>query len=447
MVRHDYHRTALAVSCCLLVLLAACDPFGSAASGSTPPPGTSRAPATPTTGSVTSTSTTGSAPATPTTTTKPVTQTACPSPGTARAAVFAPLVLGSHQNIVYVFNQGAYPRYSGEIKRYDASTGNKVIIVNSPTGSIDSAQISADGQWILFRTLVSTGAFLQLVRMDGQGLQTLYCSTAGLVNIEWSPDQKTVAFMEGNDEVKLLDLATGHLQVELVGPTTGSNGTWPATWLDDTHLYITSDPNLPGYSQENLYALDTAKGANQQVSDLIKVINFSGFCLSFDSSVDDAKLFFSTCHVISAPNTNIQQGPSTIMAEPALGGSPTTVYTTPTLAITTVRVISRTTMLFFIQNLSGDTSHNGLWKMNLDGTGLTRLTTDSAGQGYYLNETTQFPWSNVSRDGSLYALEIGSGSEPTQALLMGSLGGTSPSTFATVSSTVGNVAIVGWTTM
>jgi eukaryotic-like serine/threonine-protein kinase len=455
MVRRDSRFISLAVSGCLLLLLAACDPFGSATSGPTPPASTGGRIVTPGTSGRTSTPTAGGATSTPTTAPMPVTQTACPPAGTARAAVFAPLVGGSHQNIVYIFNQGTYPNYTGEIKRYDASTGKKVIIATSPTGSIDTAQISTDGQWILFRTLLPTGAVLQLVRMDGQGLQTLFCSP-GVNNIVWSPDQKTVAFINANNEVELLDLATGQLQVELAGlvgtTSDGSAPSWLDTWLDDTHIYITSAPNLPGYSQDNLYVLDTAKGANQQVSDLIKVINFSGFCLSFASSVDDAKLFFSTCHEISAPNTNIQQGPSTIMAEPALGGSQTTVYNTPTLAITTVRVISRTTMLLFIQNYSGDTSHNGLWKMNLDGTGLTRLTTDGAGQSS-LNETSQFPWSNVSRDGSLYALKISTSNGPTQAtqsLLIGSLGGASPSTFATVSgptSSAGTVDIVGWTTM
>jgi len=69
-------------------------------------------------------------------------------------------------------------------------------------------------------------------------------------------------------------------------------------------------------------------------------------------------------------------------------------------------VISRTTMLLLIQNLTGDTSHNGLWKMNLDGTGLTHLTTAGTGQMSSLNGTSQFPWSNISRDGSMYALEI-----------------------------------------
>ena len=440
MVLHDSRLTSLAVSCCLL-LLAACGPFGSAASGPTPTPSTGGRPATPTTGGAASTLTTAP---------MPTTQTACPTAGTARAAVFAPLVAGSHQNIVYLFNQGGTSG-SAEIKRYDASTGKKVIIVNFPNINIGDAQISPDGQWILFTAPASPASVaLQLVRMDGQGLQTLYC-TENLGGIEWSPDQKTVVFKDadqiGGGKVDLLDLATGHLQVELVEPTTGISAS-PATWLDETHIYMTSFVRNSAAPPQSLYVLDTAKGAHQQVSDLIKVFAYSGYCLSFDNSVDHAQLFVSTCQAMFGDGGNgSQQGPGTIMAEPALGGPQTTVYSTPTLAITTVRVISRTTMLLLIQNLSGDTSHNGLWKMNLDGTGLTHLTTEGAGQMSSLNGSSQFPWSNVSRDGRMYALGIGSNNGTMAALLIGSLGGTSPSTFATVSRTVGNVAIVGWTTM
>ncbi len=432
MVRRDYRFTSLAVSCCFLFLLAACGPFGSTNSGPTPTPGTS------------------SATATLTTAPMPATQTACPTAGTARAAVFAPLVLGSHQNIVYILNTSS----SAEIKRYDASTGKEMIIVNAPNINIYDAQISPDGQWILFTTPAGLAGekALQLVRMDGQGLQTLYCSS--LKSIEWSHDQKTVVFKVedqiGGGEVDLLDLATGHLQVVLVAPavTVGSILVASASWLDNTHIYLASFVNGSREPQGSLYALDTAKGAHQQVSDLSKVFDYSGYCLSFDSSVDNAKLFVSTCHATQGiAMSPTLQGPSTILAEPALGGPQTTVYTNATLAITMVCVISRTTMLLLIQNLSGDTSHNGLWKMNLDGTGLTRLTTAGTGQMSSLNGTSQFPWSNISRDGSMYALKISSNNDTTASLLMGSLGGTSPSTFVTVSRTVGFVIIVGWTTM
>jgi hypothetical protein len=439
MFRHKYRFTSLAVSCCLLFLLAACAPFGSANSGSTPTLGISGAAVT---------ASTGGATAIPTTASMPATQTACPAKGTARAAVYAPLVVGSHQNIVYIFNQFASPGNSGEIKRYDTSTGKKFILVNAPKSLIGEAQISPDRQWVLFTTGMPPAVALQLVRMDGQGLQTLYCSYTeqfALSSIAWSPDQKTVAFMDGN-EVDLLELATGHLQVLLVEPTTGIWAS-PATWLDDTHIYMTSFVPYSNAPQQSLYVLDTAKGEHQQVSDLIKVYNYSGYCLSFDSSLDNSKLFISTCHATGPGNSITQQGPSAIIAEPALGGLQTTVYTNPTLAIATLRVISSTTMLLLIQNLTGDTSKNGLWKINLDGAGLTRLTTAGAGQMSSLNETSEFPWSNVSRDASMYALKTSSNNDTNEALLIGSLGGASPTTFATVSHTAGSVSIVGWTTM
>src|ERR1700730_14926061 len=98
MVRRDYPFTSLAVSGCLLFLLAACSPFGPADAGPTPTPGTGGR-------TITITHTAGGATPTPTTAPMPTTQTACPTAHTARAAVFAPLVLGSHQNIVYIFNQ------------------------------------------------------------------------------------------------------------------------------------------------------------------------------------------------------------------------------------------------------------------------------------------------------------------------------------------------------
>jgi len=46
---------------------------------------------------------------------------------------------------------------------------------------IEQAQVSQDGQWVLFLSIPDPrgdsqhSAMLQLVRLDGQGLQTLYC--------------------------------------------------------------------------------------------------------------------------------------------------------------------------------------------------------------------------------------------------------------------------------
>ncbi|HEV2583861.1 MAG TPA: hypothetical protein VGT44_23605 [Ktedonobacteraceae bacterium] len=144
MLRPHSRLTSLAVTGCLLVLLVACGPFGPADTGPTPTASTVGATATPTRGRAAST---------PTTVPMPATQTACPSP--ARAAVFAPLVLGSHQTIVYLFNQ-AGASGSAEIKRYDASTGKKVIILNE-TSQFPWSNVSRDGSRYVLKITSNNG--------------------------------------------------------------------------------------------------------------------------------------------------------------------------------------------------------------------------------------------------------------------------------------------------
>src|SRR5437660_2025482 len=105
---------------------------------------------------------------------KPALPTTCPADGTARPAVMTPLALGSHRNIVYVYNE-IPPNTStsfGHIKRYDVTTGQKTVIVTSGL-SIQHAQVSANGQWVLFlsqfdpRGDPNHSSMLHFVRMDG----------------------------------------------------------------------------------------------------------------------------------------------------------------------------------------------------------------------------------------------------------------------------------------
>jgi eukaryotic-like serine/threonine-protein kinase len=127
-----------------------------------------------------------------------------------------------------------------------------------------------------------------------------------------------------------------------------------------------------------------------------------------------------------------------------------------TFSVVQVRAVTQQTLLFRVGNNgfpnqnSGDLSHNGLWMIHTDGTGLTRLTTDSANLSTQLNADSQYPWSNVSRDGNLYAVEQQtaqkSGNPGTAILLFGSLSGGTPPTFAQASDGTG-LSIVGWTTM
>src|SRR2546426_6903217 len=105
----------------------------------------------------------------------PTISTNCLAPGTANAAVMPSIMLGTHPNIVYIVNEGtqAQPTF-GTLKRYDVVTGGKVEIVKLANTTISEAQVSANGQWILFVVFVGGQAKLQLIRMDGQDLQTLY---------------------------------------------------------------------------------------------------------------------------------------------------------------------------------------------------------------------------------------------------------------------------------
>src|SRR5437763_7253517 len=81
----------------------------------------------------------------------PATQTSCPPIYQGRAAFMRPLALGSHPTIAYIFNEGTVdmPNFA-ELKRYDVTTGGKTVIVHLSKTTISEAQVSADGQWLLF---------------------------------------------------------------------------------------------------------------------------------------------------------------------------------------------------------------------------------------------------------------------------------------------------------
>ena len=422
------HRLFVCTSVLLVLtlLLVAC--------GGTPPPGQSRTP-------------------TPTTVPMPPTQTSCPTAGAARGAVIAPLVLGSHANVVYVYNQGRgstpHP-LAGILKRYDSTTRSETVILTAPHTYIDQAQVSADGQWVVFSTQVSDRSALQLVRIDGQGLQTLYCAARGeqIGALAWSPDQHYLAFQEGPN-VSLLTVATGAYQLEVRSSTTRYYV--PRTWLDNTHLYLaglvvgTQTPPL------NLYLLDISTAKVQQV------LTSPTLCGDFDRSIDGTHLYISACQ-FAMPTTG---GPSSILVQPTTGGPTTVIYRTPSYAITALRVASPTTLLFVIHNTgvgSIDTSHNGLWKVNTDGTGLTRLTNEAADEATGFT-STRTPWSAVSRDGRSYAVQVYTYAISSfgtispligSSLLIGSMSGGQPVAFTTLTRNTGTIDtldMVGWTMM
>jgi serine/threonine protein kinase len=380
----------------------------------------------------------------------PTTSTACPASGSARAFVSAPLALGHDPTVVYIVNEGPpdAPTF-GTVKRYDTSTGAKVEIKKMANTRIDDAQVSADGQWVLFTAHVAGRSELRAVRMDGQGLQTLFCALSGyrISGAQWSVNQKLVVFDEGQDiggpTIYLLNMASGSLQTELVAPAAGL-AYLPRTWLDNTRvLMIGFVPNSDAPPQ-NMYILDTSKGANQHATDLQQVITIGSPCWDFDSSYDGTKLFVSQCSP-GQPN-----GSSTVGVQPAAGGTLNNFLTSSTLAINTVRVIdpTNTYLLATATNIgpgvSGSTSNDGLYKIKTDGSTPLRLTSNKAGETSNLNSFSQYFWSNVSRDGSTYALERANFSSSAYTVMIGPLNGGTPTTFASISGTV--LEIAGWTT-
>jgi hypothetical protein len=440
------------LGCALLFLLAAC---GSSAStpgkGSTPTSTSTTVTPTTTTSNTTPTTPSGTPPGV--TVSMPPTQTSCPPAGVARAAVMARLALGSHPNIVYIVNG---PTHLGTLKRYDVTTGAKTEIVNLANTNISSAQLSANGQWILFVAISGRQAKLQLIRVDGQGLQTLLCATAApnganptsaIDHTQWATNQQLVIFnnytVQG-DNLYLLNVQSGSLQREF---SSGSSAAYePATWLDNTRVYLFG-PTIDAPSGQ-LYILDTSRGPNQTINNLQLAYNASKTnpsCWSFDSSYDGAKLFTSTCFTTPNPNgpgIGSMQGPSDISSQPAAGGSSTFVYQNQTLAITTVRDISNSTLLFLGANTNSNTGQNGLWKIGTNGSNPVRLTSAPG----TLNQFSQFPWSNVSRDSSMYVMQSFNSGSHISAMFFGPLNGGSPTTFATISD--GTILdTVGWTTM
>jgi len=415
------------------LLLAACGGPSTTGQTGTPTPGK--------TVKVTPTGTTPTTGVAPTTVPMPATQTSCPPAGTARGAVMATLVRGSHTNLVYVSNQGPADHPTSLIlKRYDITSKSETSILTLPHTPNPEAQVSADGNWVLFSASVENRSAIQLIRMDGQGLQTLYCSANGVQfgasSLEWSPDQKYVAFLESGD-VYLLTIASGTYRLAL--SRTNHVSYVPRTWLDNTRLYAFGA--LPSSKTPPLYTvslLDITSGKVQQV------LNVPVLCGDFDSSIDATQVFTSEC-AASIPSKG---GPSSIKVLPATGGSGKTIYSTPTYGITTLRVVSPETLLFVINNTgvgTVDTSHNGLWKMNTDGTGLTRLTTEPADETTFFNPYTQYFWSTVSRDGMWYAVQVvnyASSSASSSSVLVGPMSRGTPFTLAT-----GPMRIVGWTMM
>lgn len=383
----------------------------------------------------------------------PPTTTSCPKAGTARAAVLAPLALGNHQNLIYIVNEGpsGTPTF-GTIKRKDVtaymrdSTLKGVEVSKMAGVYLSEAQVSQDGQWVLFTARVGQQYQLRMVRVDGQGLQTLYCAPSGnfIGTTQWSFDQKQAVFTQGANiaTIYTLDLTSGQVQATLLPDANRSYV--PQTWLDNNRIYLVSIVPNSDAPPQNIYLLDLQKGPNQHSTDLQKVVTLSFMCGSFDTDYDSTQLITDTC-TSAGLGPNAATGPSTIAIQPATGGTARTILSNAANAVVTVRTISKTTLLALVENTSGDKTQNGLWRVNIDGSNLTQLSVDS-GNTQSLCPFTQYAWSNVSRDGTLYALQSYDTATRTYGMFYGPLSGGTPTQFAGINDGT-QLYLAGWTTL
>ena len=369
----------------------------------------------------------------------------CPHAGTVRQAVIRPLPSGSDQNIIYLESGGSVGNVPEDVlKRYDVKTRSESEIMKVPnkTAVVD-AQLSKDGQWLLLTTEDAGQFKLQIMRVDGQMLQTLYCLPPAemITDARWSDDQQWIVFNKILPSSQpgimyLLNVGNGVLQPELMPES--CTGYVPLTWFDKIRVYLIAAAQCASCPcTAILKLLDINKGANQQGEILHNIVGISDGG-SIDISPDRKHLFVSDTGLREGPNV-----PSTISSYAITGGGASTIYQSSTLLVTKIRMISSTALLLLIKS-SGNPNQNGLWKLQTGGSGLIQLTTDP-NTSQHLNFFSQDTWSNVSRDSTMYALQA-SYQDNSSALLFGSLNGGPPTAFVSALDGI-RLAMIGWTTM
>jgi hypothetical protein len=391
----------------------------------------------------------------------------CPAPGSGRVAVM-PAMPASHRTspiFVYAYNHtdSHQPAHdSTTLIRYDSINGSKTEITTFPHSRLYNTQLSADGQWILFGHDLDSGLQeLQMVRLDGRGLQTLYCVSKDtkMGSIAWSPDQKTVAFFEVIGQqgeyastLKLLQLATGKLEVAVEQRKTTDaqkQFAFPEKWLDNTHLYVSSEPLAGEVYGSNLYLLDLTKGLPQSMSNLPRLVTANLPFFSFALSLDRSMLYTSQCVDQGATLPIEFYGPSRVSVQPALGGPKKIIFQAP-MAVAGVHAISSTTLLLIVNRTQapGDQNvkalaQNGLWKINTDGTGLSLVWHADEQHMISFNENIPSNTFAISSQG-LYVIQL-TNENGDQLLNLRSLSDNRNQIFAQASGEE-TVAPVGWST-
>ncbi|MBA2394469.1 MAG: hypothetical protein H0V70_17200 [Ktedonobacteraceae bacterium] len=374
---------------------------------------------------------------------KPAIQTNCPSP--ARAAVRGPVKEGRRQNLLYTYNTSS----DGFLLRYDIRSGKKTTILNLNNATISDARISPDGHFVSFVTQVNGQLAIQMVGVDGQSLQTLYCvphNTAPINFIDdllWSPDQQHLLFRVPNPAkermtplLQILDLAHGSLHT--IFTPSGNVGYIPLAWPVANQVY------MQGYS---LNASDTVAPHDVYVLNVSRkrikhVASITGYDWDMSLTPDGNQLLLGQGAAL--PPQGQPQPPSLISTQAISGGNLQVIYASHVYAVTQICAISSKTLLFVLGGRFASGARDGLWKINTDGSGLTHLTRD----GKLLSDQHTLR-STISRDGRMYAVASynATADDKGQTLVLyGALGG-GRTTVVDRTDAGNNPEIVGWTTV
>lgn len=412
-------------------------------------------------------------------------QQSCPAQGSARAALMPPLPVGKHANVVFLAQQSD----SSLLQRYDVTTGaTQTILQINQEESVLGASVSPDGQWVLFGALLQDQSAIQLVRMDGQQLQTLYCAPAqtNVNNLVLSPDRHYLVFNQVNSDesasiLYLLDMRTGKLQTELATlqpnyPVFGqglaqtssmplltssfsqhkASDSLPARpfnplpskhypiyipmkWATNSSIYLLgrliATPSPP---PQLVLLRDISKDVTQQGSNLqpIVVTPETNNCQDVDVTPDSQQVVCSSYIQFGTGN------PSSILMQPTTGGAFRSVYRNAAGGSLTARAFSDSTIIFILYRQNAPPA---LFKINSDGGGLTQLMaapTTKTLLNITVSGSSYLPWSIASRDGTLYALQLYDLTTDKQSLIFGSVSGGMPKT---ITSSSNQLAVVGWT--
>ncbi len=399
-------------------------------------------------------------------------QTACPAKGTARAAILPPL-LGAqekHQDVVYVSNHNYRTGPSGVLVRYDAENGKQITITALPDVQISNAQVSADGQWILFLSQLAQNQNnyykIQMVRIDGKDLQTLYCTDLRVANISLSPfsyNASNYVVFDTNDMKRIntiyqLNLNTGSMQQELQGQQSYDVIGWRAP--DSVYLHEGLTQRNVTQNQRNVYLLNLSAG--NKPGNNLHLFSTSSRCDDFSPDGEDGfSLYTSSCvgwggyRICELANCPATSGPSTISVwnfdDKTQQYQKKQISSTDDLmAVVQIHVVSSHTLLAFVghSGTGANTAKNGVWKLDINTKKWQMLVSNTLpGASFMLNVGSQQIWSNVSRDGQKYAVRAASPqSLGYDALYMGAMDGRGMLKFA--SSVDGaQLLLAGWTTI